>query len=76
MSPVADAQPITGGNAPATPPMTMFCGVIRFQPQGVYDDVEEDCEGEQASGCDIGRRVKDEDRAAAEKKSERKCFSA
>ena len=29
-SPVAAAQPISGGNAPAAPPMTMFCGVRRF----------------------------------------------
>ena len=29
-SPVAAAQPITGGNAPEAPPMTMFCGVRRF----------------------------------------------
>jgi hypothetical protein len=29
-SPVAAAQPITGGRAPAAPPMTMFCGVQRF----------------------------------------------
>ena len=28
--PLAAAQPITGGNAPASPPMTMFCGVERF----------------------------------------------
>ena len=28
--PVTAAQPITGGNAPAAPPMTMFCGVLRF----------------------------------------------
>ena len=28
--PVAAAQPITGGKAPAAPPMTMFCGVQRF----------------------------------------------
>ena len=28
--PVTAAQPITGGNAPAAPPMTMFCGVRRF----------------------------------------------
>ncbi len=28
--PVAAAQPITGGKAPAAPPMTMFCGVERF----------------------------------------------
>jgi hypothetical protein len=28
--PVAAAQPITGGNAPAAPPMTMFCGVERL----------------------------------------------
>ena len=26
----AAAQPITGGRAPARPPMTMFCGVERF----------------------------------------------
>ena len=26
-SPVAHAQPITGGKAPAAPPITMFCGV-------------------------------------------------
>ena len=29
-SPVTAAQPIIGGNAPAAPPMTMFCGVRRF----------------------------------------------
>ena len=28
--PVAAAQPTSGGNAPASPPMTMFCGVRRF----------------------------------------------
>jgi len=28
--PVAETQPITGGMAPAAPPMTMFCGVQRF----------------------------------------------
>jgi hypothetical protein len=28
--PVAAAQPITGGNAPAAPPITMFCGVERL----------------------------------------------
>ena len=28
--PVAAAQPIIGGKAPAAPPMTMFCGVRRF----------------------------------------------
>ena len=27
---VAIAQPITGGNAPAAPPITMFCGVFLF----------------------------------------------
>src|SRR5215204_4685515 len=30
MPPVAAAQPIIGGNAPAAPPITMFCGVVRF----------------------------------------------
>ena len=30
ISPVAAAHPITGGSAPAAPPMTMFCGVARF----------------------------------------------
>ena len=29
--PVATAQPIIGGNAPAAPPITMFCGVRRFR---------------------------------------------
>ncbi len=28
--PVTQAQPTIGGNAPAAPPMTMFCGVERF----------------------------------------------
>ena len=28
--PVAAAQPIIGGSAPAAPPITMFCGVERF----------------------------------------------
>ena len=30
IEPVAAAQAITGGNAPAAPPITMFCGVRRF----------------------------------------------
>ena len=30
IEPVTAAQPITGGNAPAAPPMTMFCGVQRL----------------------------------------------
>ena len=30
IDPVAATQPITGGNAPAAPPITMFCGVERF----------------------------------------------
>ena len=30
MSPDTAAQPIVGGNAPAAPPMTMFCGVQRL----------------------------------------------
>ena len=28
--PVAATQPISGGKAPASPPITMFCGVARF----------------------------------------------
>jgi hypothetical protein len=28
--PVAAAHPTTGGNAPAAPPITMFCAVQRF----------------------------------------------
>ena len=28
--PVTAAQPITGGSAPAAPPMTMFWGVLRL----------------------------------------------
>ena len=28
--PVAMVHPITGGNAPAAPPITIFCGVLRF----------------------------------------------
>ena len=28
--PVTAAQPIIGGNAPAAPPITIFCGVRRF----------------------------------------------
>ncbi len=30
MPPPAAAQPIIGGKAPAAPPMTMFCGVVRL----------------------------------------------
>ena len=30
MSPVTATQPIKGGKAPAAPPITMFCGVLRF----------------------------------------------
>jgi hypothetical protein len=30
MLPVTAAQPITGGRAPAAPPMTMFEGVLRL----------------------------------------------
>ena len=30
VEPVAAAQPISGGKAPAAPPMTIFCAVRRF----------------------------------------------
>ena len=30
MFPVAIVQPITGGKAPAAPPITIFCGVFLF----------------------------------------------
>ena len=33
--PVAIVHPITGGKAPAAPPITMFCGVLLFN-QIVY----------------------------------------
>ena len=45
--PVATAQPIIGGNAPAAPPMTMFCGVAALQPHRIDDGIEEDGEGQQ-----------------------------
>ncbi len=35
MRPVTAAQPTSGGNAPAAPPITMFCGVVRLS-QRVY----------------------------------------
>ena len=76
MSPVAAAQPITGGSAPAAPPMTMFCGVLPLQPHRVHDDVEEDREGEQRGRCDIERESKNGDCAAGENKSECKRFGA
>ena len=37
-SPVAAAHPITGGSAPAPPPMTMFCRVARFS-HAVYTTI-------------------------------------
>ena len=58
-SPVAAAHPITGGSAPAAPPMTMFCGVAPLQPHRVHDDVEEDREGEQRCRCEVGRQSQD-----------------
>jgi hypothetical protein len=30
MPPVTAAQATSGGTAPAAPPMTMFCGVVRL----------------------------------------------
>ncbi len=30
--PVTEAQPMAGGSAPASPPITIFCGVRRFRP--------------------------------------------
>ena len=30
MRPVTAATPTSGGNAPAAPPMTMFCGELRL----------------------------------------------
>ena len=32
MLPVTAVQPITGGRAPAAPPITMFWGVFLFSP--------------------------------------------
>ena len=30
-TPVTAAHPTSGGSAPASPPMTIFCGVVRFK---------------------------------------------
>jgi hypothetical protein len=38
---------MAGGSAPDSPPITMFCGVRRFQSQGVDHDIEEDGESQQ-----------------------------
>ena len=76
ISPVAAAQPITGGSAPAAPPMTMFCGVLPLQPHRVHDDVEEDREGEQRRRFDVERESKNGDCAAGENKPERQRFGA
>ena len=40
MSPVTAAQPMSGGSAPAAPPMTMFWGVVRLSEHRVDDHVE------------------------------------
>ena len=76
ISPVAAAQPITGGSAPAAPPMTMFCGVLPLQPHRVHDDVEEDREGEQRCRPTLSARAKNGDCAAGKNKSEYERFGA
>ena len=76
ISPVAAAQPITGGSAPAAPPMTMFCGVLPLQPHRIDDDVEEDREGEQRGRLDVERKSKNRDCAAGKDKSEYQRFGA
>jgi hypothetical protein len=53
--PVAATQPTIGGNAPAAPPMTMFCGVA-LQQDRIHDDVEDDRERQQSRRRDIDRK--------------------
>src|ERR1700704_903090 len=50
MSPVAAAQPITGGSAPAAPPMTMFWGVSRLS-HIVYTTTEKRIEKESSAAA-------------------------
>ena len=55
--PVAATQPISGGKAPAAPPMTIFCARARLQPDGVDQHVEQDRHGEQRGREPVGRKA-------------------
>ena len=55
-SPVAATQPISGGKAPAAPPMTMFCARPPLQPDGIDQHVEQDRRRRAAPPPDDWRR--------------------
>ena len=60
--PVTAAQPMTGGRAPAAPPMTMFWGVVRLSMHGVDDDVERDGEQRQERRHQVDEPGHDDER--------------
>ncbi len=66
---VAAAQPISGGKAPAAPPMTMFCGVRRFS-QTVDQHVEEDRHRQDRRRRPVDRDEHQDDREAGETHAE------
>ena len=70
ISPVAATQPISGGNAPAAPPMTMFCAVRALQPDGVDQHVEQDRDRQDRGREMIGGEVHQHDREDAKAHAE------
>src|SRR5580704_11448453 len=74
ISPVAAAQPITGGSAPAAPPITIVVRRAPLQPGGVDHDVEEDREAEQPGRQGVGGHRENRDGTAGQHESQTKRF--
>ena len=66
MLPVTATQPMTGGSAPAAPPMTMFCGVAPLEDDRVDDDVEGDRQQRQEGRQQVHEPGHDRERDHAE----------
>jgi hypothetical protein len=67
--PVAAAHPTSGGTAPAAPPMTMFCGVVRLS-QRVDEDVEETAREREDRCEDVHEAGEDDEGEGGEREPE------
>ena len=65
ISPVAAAQPITGGSAASGAADDDVLRRVPLQPGRIHDDVEEDREGEQRSRLTLSARARARPRRAA-----------
>ena len=69
-SPSTAAHPTSTGNAPAAPPMTMFCGDRRFSPRVYTPDVPHPTAERQGGGEQVDPRGEEGERGGSERERE------